>query len=70
MMGRPPRIAEPEMLGLGGGEVYSGLFGPFAGFAAAARVENGYPTLPDRPGIGFEGLTGLYGILRRLIDGG
>ena len=56
--------------GLGGCEAYPGVFGPFAGFADDATVENGYLKLPDRPAIGFEGQTGLYGILRRLIDGG
>ena len=56
--------------GLGGCEAYPGVFGPFAGFADDARVENGYLKLPDRPGIGFEGQGKLFEIMRRLSDGG
>jgi len=52
--------------GLGGAESYPGVFGPFAGFADDARLEDGYLTLPDRPGIGFEGQTALYAIMREL----
>jgi L-alanine-DL-glutamate epimerase-like enolase superfamily enzyme len=52
--------------GLGGAESYPGVFGPFAGFADDARVENGYLKLSDRPGIGFEGQSALYGIMKEL----
>ena len=52
--------------GLGGCEAYPGVFGPFAGFADDARVENGWMKLPDRPGIGFEGQDALYAIMRQL----
>src|SRR6478735_2583046 len=52
--------------GLGGAESYPGVFGPFAGFADDARLENGYLKLPDRPGIGFEGQAALYRIMRDL----
>ncbi len=52
--------------GLGGAESYPGVFGPFAGFADDARLENGYLTLSDRPGIGFEAQSALYDIMRRL----
>jgi L-alanine-DL-glutamate epimerase-like enolase superfamily enzyme len=52
--------------GLGGAESYPGVFGAFGGFADDARVENGYLTLSDRPGIGFEGQARLYAIMREL----
>ncbi|MBX6424603.1 MAG: mandelate racemase [Variibacter sp.] len=52
--------------GLAGAESYPGVFGPFAGFADDAKVENGYLKLPDRPGIGFEAQNELYKIMREL----
>ena len=55
-------------LGLGGAESYPGVFGDFGGFADDARLEEGYLTLSDRPGIGFEGQSSLYRIMRRLLD--
>jgi L-alanine-DL-glutamate epimerase-like enolase superfamily enzyme len=44
------------------------VFGPFAGFADDARVEDGWLRLPDRPGIGFEAQNALYAIMRKLTD--
>jgi D(-)-tartrate dehydratase len=55
--------------GLGGAESYPGVFGDFGGFADDARVENGFITLSDRPGIGFEGQAALYRIMRELVEG-
>jgi L-alanine-DL-glutamate epimerase-like enolase superfamily enzyme len=52
--------------GLGGAESYPGVFGDFGGFADDAKVEDGYLTLSDRPGIGFEGQARLYRIMREL----
>ena len=52
--------------GLGGAESYPGVFGDFGGFADDARIENGFITLSDRPGIGFEGQSALYRIMREL----
>ena len=52
--------------GLGGAESYPGVFGPFAGFADDAEIENGYLKLPDLPGIGFERQAALYRIMREL----
>ena len=46
-------------LGLGGNENYPDLFQPFGGFPDAAKVENGIVTVPDLPGIGFEGKAAL-----------
>ena len=42
-------------LGLGGNESYPDLFQPYGGFPDGVRVENGHITMPDLPGIGFEG---------------
>ena len=53
--------------GLGGAESYPGVFGAFAGYADDHKVENGYLTLSDRPGIGFEGQSALYAIMKQLI---
>ncbi|MFC1898950.1 enolase C-terminal domain-like protein [Chloroflexota bacterium] len=52
--------------GLGGCEAYPGVFGVFAGFADDAKVGNGYLTLSDRPGIGFEAQNELYTVMREL----
>ena len=52
--------------GLGGAGSYPGVFGAFGGFADDARLDGGYLTLSERPGIGFEGQSALYGIMREL----
>jgi L-alanine-DL-glutamate epimerase-like enolase superfamily enzyme len=52
--------------GLGGAESYPGVFGDFGGFADDAVLDSGMLTLPDRPGIGFEGQARLYRIMREL----
>jgi L-alanine-DL-glutamate epimerase-like enolase superfamily enzyme len=52
--------------GLGGAESYPGVFGAFGGFADDATLSDGYLTLSDRPGIGFEGQSALYSIMREL----
>src|SRR5271165_1991298 len=52
--------------GLGGAESYPGVFGPFGGFADDAELKNGYLALSERPGIGFEGQSALYSIMREL----
>ncbi|HWF96679.1 MAG TPA: enolase C-terminal domain-like protein [Xanthobacteraceae bacterium] len=53
--------------GLGGAESYPGVFGAFGGFADDAWPINGAIALPERPGIGFEAQSALYGIMRELI---
>lgn len=53
---------------LGGAESYPGVFGDFGGFADDARVQNGYLNLPQRPGIGFEGQSALYQLMRRMLE--
>jgi hypothetical protein len=42
------------------------VFGDFGGFADDAKLEDGYLTLSERPGIGFEGQSRLYRIMREL----
>ena len=53
-------------LGLGGNESYPDLFQPFGGFPDGVRVEDGYITMPELPGIGFEGKSDLYKVMREL----
>ena len=55
-------------LGLGGNESYPDLFQPFGGFPDGVRVEDGYITMPDLPGIGFEGKSDLYKVMRELAN--
>jgi L-alanine-DL-glutamate epimerase-like enolase superfamily enzyme len=55
-------------LGLGGNESYPDLFQPFGGFPDGVRVENGYVTMPELPGIGFEGKSDLYALMRELAE--
>ena len=53
-------------LGLGGNESYPDLFQPFGGFPDGVEVEDGYITMPELPGIGFEGKSDLYRTMREL----
>ena len=46
-------------LGLGGNESYPDLFQPYGGFPDGVVPVNGYVTLPELPGIGFEGNSAL-----------
>jgi D(-)-tartrate dehydratase len=64
--GNQMSLAVAAGFGLGGAESYPGVFGAFGGFADDARVENGFMTISDRPGIGFEGQAALYDLMRRL----
>lgn len=64
--GNQMSLAIAAGFGLGGAESYPGVFGDFGGFADDAKLEDGYLTLSDRPGIGFEGQARLYRIMREL----
>ena len=64
--GNQMSLAIAAGFGLGGAESYPGVFGVFAGFADDARIENGFISLSDRPGIGFEGQAALYAVMRDL----
>jgi L-alanine-DL-glutamate epimerase-like enolase superfamily enzyme len=55
-------------LGLGGNESYPDLFQPYGGFPDGVRVEDGHVTMPDLPGIGFEGKSDLHRTLRELLE--
>jgi L-alanine-DL-glutamate epimerase-like enolase superfamily enzyme len=55
-------------LGLGGNESYPDLFQPFGGFPDGVKVENSFVTLPDLPGIGFEGKADLYREMKALAS--
>lgn len=54
-------------LGLGGNESYPDLFQPYGGFPDGVAVVDGHVTLPELPGIGFEGKTDLYREMISLI---
>jgi L-alanine-DL-glutamate epimerase-like enolase superfamily enzyme len=53
-------------LQLGGNESYPDVFKPFGGFADGIAVEDGYVSLPDIPGIGFEAKSDLYAVMKAL----
>ncbi len=53
-------------LGLGGNESYPDLFQPYGGFPDGVKVENGTITMPELPGIGFEGKSDLIKVMRAL----
>lgn len=55
--------------GLGLCESYPNTFGMFSGFADDAEIADGYITLTDRPGIGFEAQADLYKIMSDLAAG-
>lgn len=58
--GHQMSLAIAAGLGLGGNESYPDLFQPFGGFPDGVKVEGGHVTLPELPGIGFEGKADLY----------
>lgn len=55
-------------LGLGGNESYPDLFQPYGGFPDGVRVEDGHITMPELPGIGFEGKSDLITVMRDLAE--
>jgi L-alanine-DL-glutamate epimerase-like enolase superfamily enzyme len=55
-------------LGLGGNESYPDLFQPYGGFPDGVSVENGYITMPDLPGVGFEGKSDLIREMQALAS--
>ena len=54
-------------LGLGGNESYPDLFQPYGGFPDGVKVVDGHITMPDLPGIGFEGKSDLIAEMRALV---
>lgn len=55
-------------LGLGGNESYPDLFQPYGGFPDGVKVIDGHITMPDLPGIGFEGKSDLIKVMRDLAQ--
>ncbi|MEM6460439.1 MAG: mandelate racemase/muconate lactonizing enzyme family protein [Pseudomonadota bacterium] len=55
-------------LGLGGNESYPDLFQPYGGFPDGVRVEDGHITMPELPGIGFEGKADLIAVMREFAE--
>ena len=55
-------------LGLGGNESYPDLFQPFGGFPDGVDVVEGHVTMPDLPGIGFEGKSDLIKVMREVAQ--
>jgi L-alanine-DL-glutamate epimerase-like enolase superfamily enzyme len=55
-------------LGLGGNESYPDLFQPYGGFPDSVKVEDGHITMPELPGIGFEGKSDLIKVMRELSE--
>jgi L-alanine-DL-glutamate epimerase-like enolase superfamily enzyme len=55
-------------LELGGNESYPDLFQPYGGFPDGVKVEDGHVTLPELPGIGFEGKADLYREMKSLAE--
>ena len=53
-------------LGLGGNESYPDLFQPYGGFPDGVQVIDGHITMPELPGIGFEGKSDLIKVMRDL----
>ena len=53
-------------LGLGGNESYPDLFQPYGGFPDGVEVKDSIVTLPELPGIGFEGKADLFAEMRAL----
>ncbi len=55
-------------LGLGGNESYPDLFQPYGGFPDGVEVVDGHITMPELPGIGFEGKSDLIKEMRALAE--
>ena len=61
-------VPDAAGLGLGGNESYPDLFQPYGGFPDGVKVQDSYVTLPELPGIGFEGKADLYSEMTRLAS--
>ncbi len=64
--GHQMSLAIAAGLGLGGNESYPDLFQPFGGFPDGVQVKDSIVTLPELPGIGFEGKADLYAEMKAL----
>ena len=66
--GHQMSLAIAAGLGLGGNESYPDLFQPYGGFPDGVKVVDSYVTLPELPGIGFEGKGDLYAVMKELAQ--
>ncbi len=66
--GHQMSLAIAAGLGLGGNESYPDVFQPYGGFPDGTHVENSIVTLPELPGIGFEGKSDLISVMRKLAE--
>ena len=64
--GHQMSLAIAAGLGLGGNESYPDLFQPYGGLPDGVQVMDSYVTLPELPGIGFEGKSDLYAVMKAL----
>ncbi len=64
--GHQMSLAIAAGLGLGGNESYPDLFQPYGGFPDGVKVKDSIVTLPELPGIGFEGKADLFAEMRAL----
>ena len=66
--GHQMSLAIAAGLGLGGNESYPDLFQPYGGFPDGVKVENSFVNLPEINGIGFEGKSDLYSVMKKMTD--
>lgn len=66
--GHQMSLAIAAGLDLGGNESYPDLFQPYGGFPDGVKVVEGFVTLPELPGIGFEGKADLYAEMKQLAS--
>ncbi|MEO8755105.1 MAG: mandelate racemase/muconate lactonizing enzyme family protein [Casimicrobiaceae bacterium] len=66
--GHQMSLAIAAGLGLGGNESYPDLFQPYGGFPDGVKVRDSIVTLPELPGVGFEGKADLYREMRALAE--
>jgi L-alanine-DL-glutamate epimerase-like enolase superfamily enzyme len=66
--GHQMSLAIAAGLGLGGNESYPDLFQPYGGFPDGVKVENSFVNLPEINGIGFEGKSDLFAVMKKMTD--
>ena len=66
--GHQMSLAIAAGLGLGGNESYPDLFQPYGGFPDGVKVEKSFVTLPEITGIGFEGKSDLFSIMKQMTS--
>ena len=66
--GHQMSLAIAAGLGLGGNESYPDLFQPYGGFPDGVKVENSIVTLPELNGIGFEGKSDLFAVMKEMTS--